>query len=153
LMVIPIGTTLGGAMARQHGRSGYKGGCRCDVCRSGQASYQARYRDRVVNGETRPLSSAPVAPELPPAGPGPVEQATEVELASLPAAQERLALAAGALAMARVLDHPRAHSSKPAAAKVLVMVLDELRKGSARGRRGSLSAVRAMTEASVPRSQ
>jgi hypothetical protein len=35
---------------------------------------------------------------------------------------------------------------KPAAAKVLVTVLDTLHKGSAQGRRGNLAVVRTMTE-------
>ncbi len=40
----------------------------------------------------------------------------------------------------------RAQSSKPSAARQLVRVLDELHKGSARTRRGSLKLVRAMTD-------
>jgi hypothetical protein len=46
-------------MASPHGSRGrYKSGCRCAGCRAAQATYQARYRDRVLAGETRP---APVA--------------------------------------------------------------------------------------------
>jgi hypothetical protein len=54
-------------------------------------------------------------------------------------------LAAAALALARVLDNPKAVSTQPAAAKVLATTLDKLRSESARGRRGSLSVVREMT--------
>jgi hypothetical protein len=38
-------------------------------------------------------------------------------------------------------------NQQPAAAKVLAMLLDELRKASVRGRRGGPSVVRTMTEA------
>jgi hypothetical protein len=44
------------------------------------------------------------------------------------------------------MDSPKAVNQQPAAAKVLVTVLDMLRKGSAQGRRGNLSLVRTMTE-------
>jgi hypothetical protein len=45
-----------------------------------------------------------------------------------------------------ILDNPRAPSAQPAAAKVLVGVMDKLHSASARGRRGRLAAVRTMTE-------
>jgi hypothetical protein len=48
--------------------------------------------------------------------------------------------------MARLLDDPRATSQQPAAAKVLIGLLDELRSTSARRRRGGLAVVRTMTE-------
>jgi hypothetical protein len=76
--------------------------------------------------------------------PGPVEVAVEAETAEL--AEARPGLAQTALAMARLLDNPRAVSSQPAAAKVLASLLGELRKGSARGRRGNLAVVRSLTE-------
>jgi hypothetical protein len=74
------------------------------------------------------------------ASPGPVE----AELAGLTDA--RPGLAAAALALARVMDNPRAVSSHPPAAKVLAGLLDALHKGSAQGRRGSLAVVKSMTE-------
>jgi hypothetical protein len=60
-------------------------------------------------------------------------------------AEVRPGLVQVALAMARILDSPRSPSPQPAAAKVLVAVLEMLRKGSAQGRRGSLAVVRAMS--------
>ena len=124
-------------MAARHGtRARYKAACRCDECRAAQASYQARYRDRVLNGP-------PVAPELQ-GGPGPVELGVQAELAGLGSGSS--ALAAVAVALSKVLDHPRAQSSKPAAAGQLVRVLDELHKGAARHPRGGLKLVRSMTE-------
>ena len=80
-----------------------------------------------------------------PADPGPVELAVESELGGLAAAQLRPSLAAVALAMARILDG-RVPTPKPAAAKVLVTVLDTLHKGSAQGRRGNLAVVKSMTK-------
>jgi hypothetical protein len=53
-----------------------------------------------------------------------------------------------ALALARILDSPRAANQQPAAAKALVALLDELHSVSARGRRGKLSLVHTMTEPS-----
>jgi hypothetical protein len=82
-----------------------------------------------------------VVPELPRRR---VEAAVELELAGLPAAAERPGLAAAALALARVLDNPRAMSPHPPAARVLARLLDELRK-PAQSRRGGSKVVRAMT--------
>jgi hypothetical protein len=131
-----------------HGtRSRYLAGCRRDDCTAAQRLYQRRYRERKANGETRP-HSAPVMVQLPPAEPqpcvpGPVEVAVQQEIFGLPA-QTRPGLVAIALAMSRILDSSRAASAQPAAAKVLVTVLDTLRK-SAQGRRGNLAVVRDMT--------
>jgi hypothetical protein len=82
--------------------------------------------------------------DLPPSDPGSVELAVESELGALPAAQLRPSLAAVALAMARILDG-RVPTPKPAAAKVLVSVLETLHRGSAQGRRGNLAVVNSMT--------
>jgi hypothetical protein len=53
-----------------------------------------------------------------------------------------------ALALARILDNPKAVGSQPSAAKVLASLLDKLRSASARGRSGHLALVRTMTETS-----
>ena len=135
-------------MTLEHGRTRYTRGCRCDVCKAAQRDYQRnRYRCR---------SGLPVKPEGPPplivasadgqGEAGPVESAVQAELHSLHAATDRPGLAQTALALARILDNPKAVSSQPAAAKVLVALLDKLRSTSARGRRGGLALVRTMTE-------
>jgi hypothetical protein len=152
-------------MAARHGtRRGYNHGCRCDDCKDAQRLYQRRYRERRGNGLTRPPSPVAVAVVQLPAsgvpfgtpeaevqaatypngqlGPGPVEAAVKAELGGLAEAQSRPSLVQIALAMARILDSPRVASAQPAAAKVLVNVLDVLQKGSAPGRRGNLAAVR-----------
>jgi hypothetical protein len=61
-------------------------------------------------------------------------------------AEARPGLAQIALALARLLDNPKAVNQQPAAAKVLAALLDKLRSASARGRRGGLAVVRTMTE-------
>jgi hypothetical protein len=140
--------------AKKHGtRSGYLTGCRCDRCRYAQRLYQRRYRERRANGKTRPHSAPVVVAQLPTvelqsADPGPVESAVEAELGGLASAELRPGLVQIALAMARILDNPRAPSAQPAAAKVLVSVMDTLHKGSAQGRRGNLAVVKSMTTSS-----
>jgi hypothetical protein len=120
-------------MAARHGtRRRYIEGCRCEDCTEANRLY---FRQR------RAAGNAPVAVVSPPAGmsePGPVE----AELAGLEA---RPGLAQVALAMARLLDNPRAVSSQPAAAKVLTSLLDKLRSASAPNHRGRLRVVRAMS--------
>jgi hypothetical protein len=59
-------------------------------------------------------------------------------------AEARPGLAQVALALARILDNPRAVNQQPTAAKVLARVLEELRSVSAKGRQGGLAVVRAM---------
>jgi hypothetical protein len=71
--------------------------------------------------------------------------AVESELGGLAAAQLRPSLAAVASRWRRSWTG-RVPTPKPAAAKVLVSVLDTLHKGSAQGRRGSLALVRTMTD-------
>jgi hypothetical protein len=137
-------------MAVRHGtRKRYGAGCRCDDCRAAQRLYQRRYRERVALGETRPVSVAPVLQVVkihhPPADAGPVELAVEAELAGVAVAELRPALVAVARAMARILDSSRVPTPQPAAAKVLVSVMDTLHK-SAQSRRGNLAAVKSMTE-------
>jgi hypothetical protein len=55
-------------------------------------------------------------------------------------------LAQAALAMARLMDNPKAINQQPAAAKTLASLLEKLHSTSARGRRGGLAVVRTMTE-------
>jgi hypothetical protein len=54
-------------------------------------------------------------------------------------------LAAAALALARILDNPKAVSTQPAAAKILAVLLEKLSAASARGHGGHLASVRTMT--------
>ena len=64
------------------------------------------------------------------------------ELHSLNAGTDRPGMAQIALALARILDNPKAVGSQPAAANVLAVLLDKLRSASAGGRRGRLAVVR-----------
>jgi hypothetical protein len=61
------------------------------------------------------------------------------------ASEARPGLTQAALAVARVLDNPKAINQHAAAAKVLSTSLDKLRSASVRGRRGGLSVVHEMT--------
>jgi hypothetical protein len=73
--------------------------------------------------------------------PGPVEAGVEAEIARW--AEARPGLAQAAIAMARIMDNPKA--SQPAAAKVLASVMDKLRTAGAQGRGGRLAVVRTLT--------
>jgi hypothetical protein len=130
-------------MAAKHGtrRCYVVAGCRCDDCREANRVYCAELRQRHANGEVvgrGAVMSLPVE-----SGPGPVEVAVQSELAGLSTAELRPAIAAAALALARVLDG-RAVSSHPSAARVLTKLLDELRKPTP-GRKGALKLVRQMS--------
>jgi hypothetical protein len=134
-------------MAAKHGtRRRYVEGCRCDECADAQRNYQRDYRERKARGLPtisqlpRPQNSNPEEP----CGPGPVESGVQAEIGS--AAEARPGLAQMALALARVMDNPRAVNQKPAAAKALTSLLDKLHQAGAPGRRGHLSVVRTMTK-------
>jgi hypothetical protein len=128
-----------GSHGARHGtRRRYNDGCRCEDCTAANTAYQQKYRQ----GPAAVVRlSTPVTPQ--PDGPGPVEAGVEAEIAEL--SEARPGIAQAALAMARLLDNPRAVSSQPAAAKVLAALLDKLRS-AAGGRRGGLALVRTMTE-------
>ena len=78
-------------------------------------------------------------------GPGPVESGVEAEISGL-AAKARPGRAQAALALARILDNPKAVNRQPAATKVLAAMLHKLRSTAAQGRRGRLAVVRTLTE-------
>jgi hypothetical protein len=61
-------------------------------------------------------------------------------------AHHRPGLAAAALALARILDNPKALSTQPAAARQLVAILGTLSKRTQR--RGKLAVVKSMTTSS-----
>jgi hypothetical protein len=127
-------------MAAKHGtRRRYNEGCRCDECTAANTTYQQEYRQRPT--AVIPLL-APVTPSTFSAGP--VESGVMAEIDGS-AAQARPGLAQAALAIARLLDNPKAVNQQPAAAKVLISMLEKLRSASPAGRRG-LAVVRTMTE-------
>jgi hypothetical protein len=79
---------------------------------------------------------APVTPQ--PIEPGPVESGVKAEISGF-AAQVRPGLAATALALARIMDNPRAVSQQPA----LAAILGTLSKPTQR--HGKLAVVKSMT--------
>lgn len=119
-------------MASEHGsRRRYADGCRCPGCREANADYQRDYRERSVAAGVSDVA-------------GRVELAVAQELGGLAQSAARPGLVAVALALARVLDNPRAVSAQPSAAGKLKQILGELHKGV--GVRSSrLALVRGMT--------
>jgi hypothetical protein len=127
-------------MAVKHGtRYRYLKGCRCEACAEAERVYQRDYRLRTPAQAV--TTSLPVPDGR--AEPGPVERGVEAEISG-PGARTRPGLAQAALALARVMDSPRAVNQHAAAAKVLATLLEKLHAASARGRRGGLAVVRAM---------
>jgi hypothetical protein len=125
-------------MAARHGtRHRYYDGCRCDDCTAANTAYQQKYRHRPNVVVSVPAQGTP--PTV-----GPVEAGVQAEITEL--SDARPGFAQAALAIARVLDNPRAVSSQPAAAKVLAALLDKLRSASASGHRGHLALVRTMND-------
>ena len=156
-----------------HGmRRSYKAGCRCDLCKQAESAYKRdlrrRHREAVgefVTGAVPSLSlvaggdsyeslgaepvrvgmsvsyrESVIAPRF---SPNTVTAAVSLEISEI-GAHSRPGLAAAAIAMARILDNPKAVSSQPPAAKVLSALLDKLRSASG-GRSGRLAVVRSMT--------
>lgn len=124
-----------------HGRSRYRQGCRCGVCREANREYQRRYRSKTP---LHPLPSPPAGttPEDP-APAGPVAAAVRAQIENLSGAEERPALAAVAIVLAELLDNDRAVPQHPAAAHRLVETLDKL--GRSPAARGRLKGVRGLT--------
>jgi hypothetical protein len=139
-----------------HGsRQSYKRGCRCDLCKCAEREYKRDLRQRqreevgefvtrgvpslslVAGGGSGLLTSGNAANSC-----GAVESAVAEEIAALEA-HSRPGIEAACLALAAVLDNPKAVSTKPAAAAKLVHLLDTLRKGSNTSRK--LASVRQMT--------
>jgi hypothetical protein len=109
-------------MVQMHRLQGRQRGLRAE---SPQAS-----RRRRTGSTSRRGDGSPTAGASQPSEPGPVEAGVEAEIGEL--AEARPGLAAVALVMARLMDNPRAVSGQPAAARVLVSLLDKLHSASAR---------------------
>ena len=132
-------------MAASHGtQRRYVEGCRCEDCREAHRVSARAYRERRSNGESGPAPVVVIPSAVVSAGRGPVESGVEAEISGL-ASEARPGLAQAALALARILDNPKAVNQQPSAAKVLGALLENLRSASARGRRGNLAVVRTMT--------
>lgn len=130
-------------MAASHGtQRRYVQGCRCDDCREAHRVSAREYRERRATGQIEAPSGVAVPSVV---VPGPVEIGVSEEIDGL-ASQARPGLAQAALAIARILDNPRSVNQQPAAAKVLISMLEKLRSASAPGRRGGLAVVREMTD-------
>ena len=139
-------------MAAKHGTPRcYREGCRCDDCRVAMREYNADLRKRRAEGG--PITPGKVvslptvsSANVQAAGPGPVEAGVQAEIEGLQQTLDRPGVAQMALALARILDDPRAKSQQPAAAANLANLLDKLHKG-ADAKKSKLAAVRSMTSA------
>lgn len=129
--------------------SSYNSGCRCEACRLA-ASEGRRERRRLAResvGEfptdRTSLVSIPI---------NNASTSVDADMSVVAAVLEEISawegsrpgVAAAAKAMAAILDNPKAVSTKPQAAKVLISLLDKLQKASTT-RRGKLAVVRTMT--------
>lgn len=139
-------------MATRHGtRSKYNSGCRCDDCVTAERSYQEKRRQTKLMAASPVVGSGPVvqfrqvaAGAVQSAELGRVEAGVISELEGLAQAEERPGLKETALALARIMDNPKAVNQQAAAAAKLTDLLDKLRKG-ADSRKSKLASVRAMT--------
>jgi hypothetical protein len=123
-------------MAVSHGRSRYARGCRCSVCTQAQRDYLRAYRGRKRRLRPVPLLPDDVAPSGQNYVPGPCVAAVHAELATLGDLRGWQVLAAGAVAMARILDSGENVPTWPAAVKQLASLMETLHREAA-PKRGS----------------
>jgi hypothetical protein len=101
---------------------------------------------RELRARKRGLTPVPSGtPNESPPAPGPVVAAVQADLETFGDLTGCRALAAGAVAMARILDDPRQVTTQPSAAKQLASLLDTLRRSVA-PRPGRLQLVQQMTD-------
>jgi hypothetical protein len=125
-----------------HGRGRYRRhGCRCDVCKAANKLYMRQLRAHHRGLTPVPADETPTVAEAA----GPVVAAVQADLATLGDLTGYRALAAAAVAMARILDSDGNVPTMPAAAKQLASLLDTLRRAAA-PRPGRLALVQAMTD-------
>lgn len=145
----------------RHGRARYNDGCRCDVCKSAENDYRKRKRQEKAEAVGEFVAPVPGGLRLLPATSDsaltsvnelshPEYSVVEGVLAEIEqfGGHRRPALANAALALAAVLDNPKAVSTKPAAAGKLSDLLEQMRK-SADNKESRLSRVRGMTKPQV----
>lgn len=137
---------------KSHGASGYRGGCRCQKCRSAESARQRRFRARNPNAQIRGVPRVVALPSIPQQaqagsqgpGPGEVEQATREQLAGMPKAAERQGEARAAIRLAQLLDDPAYFALSAQNANKLHMILTSLGTPK-RKARSRLAAVESMT--------
>lgn len=139
-----------------HGRAKYNLGCRCDHCKRAESEYQKGRRREFAEsvGDTSQMQPPDLSlitsrvTCINEAGPraniaAAVESAVSVEIEAL-GTHPRPGLVATALALARILDNPKAVSTQPSAAATLAKLLDTLHKSGVGGK-PKLATVRRMT--------
>lgn len=152
------------ATSERHGLKKYNNGCRCDQCKQAKSEYQRARRQRLAEAvgtvdepaaaalrlltgsQDKSLTSAnadEAGSSAQQTAANSVYSAVSAEIEGL-GGTPRPGLVATALALARILDNPKAVSTQPAAAAKLSDLLTQLHKG-ADSRKSRLAAVRAMT--------
>lgn len=137
-----------------HGtRASYQAGCVCDLCKEAEAAYR-RDRRRLKREAVGEFAEPQVTSLSLVTGDGPgtvtaqvssvgaVEAAVQQEIEGL--GSDRAGLKQTVLALARIMDNPKAISTQPAAAAKLADMLETLRK-SADVRKSKLASIRSMT--------
>jgi hypothetical protein len=143
----------------EHGkRKGYQAGCRCDLCKDAEADYRREHRrlcrERVGDGSGAPAAGLSLVtndgPVTPTCGDAPGYSVVEGVLAEIElfGGSKRPALENAALALAAVLDNPKATATKPAAAAKLADLLEQMRRGADQ-KESRLAKVRSMTKPQV----
>lgn len=136
-------------MPAAHGtRQRYAERCRCEPCRAAQAKYMRDYKDRrLAIGGAKLLSLAAVdkpAPQPVSRGPGDNERAVREECAGLSLSDDRPAMVAQAVTLARILDNPKSMAMWPTTSRQLTAILNDLRGNSKKRTRSRLASVQRM---------
>lgn len=138
----------------EHGtRMCYQAGCRLEQCKEAESSYKRdlRRRKREAVGESAPppvtaLSLVSDSGTVPSTSGNTGLGAVSAVMKAIEALgdHQRPDLEAGALAMAAILDNPKAISTQPAAMAKMVDVMGQLRK-SGDTKKSKLASIRSMT--------
>jgi hypothetical protein len=145
------------AKSERHGIAKYNAGCRCDVCKKATSEYHRARRRRLAESVGDPQPPAGTGLRVIKGAADAVATSNDTEFEDRPsvvsavseaiesmAGHKRPDLAAAALALAAILDNPKAVSTQPAAAAKMSDLMDQIRK-SGDQKKSKLASVRSMT--------
>jgi hypothetical protein len=137
----------------QHGTARqYRRGCRCSPCRAAESRRKRDQRIRKLTGSGAPsgapenvVTLRPGGGKAPPEQPGEVESAVIAETGTT--GQDRPALVANAITLARILDNDEQVYMWPQTSRQLTALLNELHGGGRRKRNsGRLASVQSLVK-------